>query len=249
MAEKRRFLDVWILETNTVYQEVPYAVVADWLQQGRLLDNDKMKPSGTKEWQRIGDSPEFRPFSLAPHEPEPQDTATVMEHGEAEAFVEGTHRRHHEEEDDDVDMIPLIDVTLVLLIFFMITATTVGAAAFVPTPKTDTGEVVDDPNGIRIDIRPDTDLDGKPLPNKPLYSVAEGNNAPGEDDKDLTSLTAMLGRLKALLDRRTTPAQLTINAHKDLKAVVARDLLLGLRAEEFRNKLASNYFGTSEKEP
>ena len=37
MAEKRRFLDVWIVESNTVYQEVPFEVVADWLQQGRLL--------------------------------------------------------------------------------------------------------------------------------------------------------------------------------------------------------------------
>ena len=40
MVEKRRFLDVWIVETNTVYQEVPFDVVTDWLQQGRLLDDE-----------------------------------------------------------------------------------------------------------------------------------------------------------------------------------------------------------------
>ena len=34
MADQRRFLDVWIVETNTVYQEVPFEVVTDWL--GRL---------------------------------------------------------------------------------------------------------------------------------------------------------------------------------------------------------------------
>ena len=38
MAEKRRFFDVWIIETNQVYKEVPYTVVADWVQQGRLLE-------------------------------------------------------------------------------------------------------------------------------------------------------------------------------------------------------------------
>ncbi len=31
MAEKRRFLDVWIIESNTVYREVPFQVVADWV--------------------------------------------------------------------------------------------------------------------------------------------------------------------------------------------------------------------------
>ena len=42
---------------------------------------------------------------------------------------------------------------------------------------------------------------------------------------------------------------LTINAHKDLKAKVSRDLLLGLRAEPFRSKLSSNFFGATGKEP
>ena len=38
MAEKRRFIDVWLVETNTVYKEVPFAVVTDWVQQGRVLE-------------------------------------------------------------------------------------------------------------------------------------------------------------------------------------------------------------------
>jgi biopolymer transport protein ExbD len=240
MVEKRRFLDVWIVETNTVYQEVPFDVVADWLQQGRLLDDDRLKPSGTANWMRIGDTPEFRPYSLAPREQAPQDTAEALEPMDAE-HASLPHRRHAEDEDEDVDMIPLIDVSLVLLIFFMMTATTVGASAFVPTPKAEAGMTTDDPNGVRIDIKPDDD-------GKPLYSVAEGNNPAGEDDRDLSSLTGLLDRLKVLLDRRKTPATLTINAHKDLKAKIARDLLLGLRAEPYRSKLSSNFFGVSEKE-
>ena len=47
MSKKQVTLDVWIVEGNTVYKEVPYAVVTDWLQQGRLLEDDKAKPSGT----------------------------------------------------------------------------------------------------------------------------------------------------------------------------------------------------------
>ena len=30
MAEKRRFYDVWIIEANTVYREVPFDAVADF---------------------------------------------------------------------------------------------------------------------------------------------------------------------------------------------------------------------------
>jgi hypothetical protein len=44
MAEKRRFLDIWVVDTNTVYREVPFTVVTDWIQQGRLLVEDKGRP-------------------------------------------------------------------------------------------------------------------------------------------------------------------------------------------------------------
>ena len=48
MAEKRRFLDVWIVETNTVYKEVPFTVVSDWVQQGRLLEDDRITSPGDR---------------------------------------------------------------------------------------------------------------------------------------------------------------------------------------------------------
>ena len=50
MAEKQRFLDIWIVESNTVYKEVPFNVITDWVQQGRLLEADQAKPSGAKDW-------------------------------------------------------------------------------------------------------------------------------------------------------------------------------------------------------
>jgi hypothetical protein len=43
MADKKRLLDIWILEINKVYRDVPFAVVTDWLQQGRLLPEDKVR--------------------------------------------------------------------------------------------------------------------------------------------------------------------------------------------------------------
>src|SRR5215470_9995950 len=124
MTEKRRFLDVWIVESNTVYREVPFTVVADWVQQGRLLEDDMLRPSGTAEWSRVGGSPDFAPY-LPKAEPfRAEDQAEALE----PVQLDFQWKKSREGEgDEDVDMIPLIDVSLVLLIFFMLTATGVGA--------------------------------------------------------------------------------------------------------------------------
>ena len=54
MAENKRLLDVWIVELKTVYREVPFAVVTDWIQQGRLLGEDRVRLSGSAAWHAVG---------------------------------------------------------------------------------------------------------------------------------------------------------------------------------------------------
>jgi biopolymer transport protein ExbD len=239
MAEKRRFLDVWIIESNTVYKEVPFAVVSDWVQQGRLLEDDKIKPSGTKDWFRLGNSPDLTPYLPRPEvHRRPEDEAEALE----PVHIDFTYKRRHEEEDDDVDMIPLIDVSLVLLIFFMLTASAAVASAYVETPETEYGMMAENPGSMRIDINRDPD-------GTPVYSLGMGDQAADPDDADLRTQAALLDRLKARLKRTSEPTELVINAHKELKAKVARDLLLALRAEPFRSKIKSNFFGVSEREP
>jgi len=79
MAAKRRFLDVWIVESNTVYKEVPFNVVADWVQQGRLLEDDKIKPSGTAEWFRLGGMPAFAAYLPKADQYRAEDQAEALE--------------------------------------------------------------------------------------------------------------------------------------------------------------------------
>ena len=137
MADKRRFLDVWIVDSNTVYKEVPFTVVIDWVQQGRLLEDDMVKPSGTKDWFRLGASPDFAPY--LPH-PEPfraDDQAEALEPVQL-AF---SWKRRPDEDEGDVDMIPLIDVSLVLLIFFMMISTVAMAGAIFQNPTAVHGDV------------------------------------------------------------------------------------------------------------
>jgi biopolymer transport protein ExbD len=236
MAEKRRFIDVWLVDSNTVYKEVPFAVVTDWVQQGRVLENDKWKPSGTAEWFPFGGRPEFAPYfpKVEPHRTEDQAEALEPVH------VDFTFKRPREEEDDDVDMIPLIDVSLVLLVFFMLSATTAGMAAFVRTPEVENTLMADTPDAFRIDVSNDNGA--------PIYSLAVAGKSPEEDEKDLRQLSALLDRLKARLEQSPTDVEVVINADKDLRAKHVRDLLMALRLKPFRDKIRVNYFGATQRD-
>src|SRR4051794_33665474 len=118
MAANERLLDVWLIDLNEVYSAVPFTVVADWLQQGRLLADDKVRLVGKQKWHPLSAVPAFAPY-LPREEPlSPGDRAGALEPVELGL----DWGRAHEEEDEDVDMIPLIAISLVLLIFFMMTA-------------------------------------------------------------------------------------------------------------------------------
>ena len=236
MAEKQRFLDIWIVESNTVYKEVPFNVVTDWVQQGRLLEGDQAKASGTKDWQKLGDMGEFRAYFAVPEPFRPHDSAEAL----GAVVLDVTVKRSAEEEDDEVDMIPLIDVSLVLLVFFMLTATSAAVTTIVKTPETEYALLADNPDSLRIDIQ----LDPQGVV---VYSLGVGVKPPEEDERDLQNVSALLDRLKVRLDR-AAGVDLVINADKDLKAKVARDLLVRLRAEPFRSKISVNYFGVRESQ-
>ena len=80
MAEKRRFLDVWIVESNTVYRRCRSTVVTDWVQQGRLLEpttssGRRAPPSGS----RLGDSPSFAAYLPRPSRYAADDQAEALE--------------------------------------------------------------------------------------------------------------------------------------------------------------------------
>src|SRR6266478_3979856 len=131
MTQTKRFFDIWIVESNTVYREVPFTVVTDWLQQGRLLTSDKAKPSGTGDWRELGQLPDMAAFLPQREAHRAEDVAEALEPVE----LEMSWRRPVGDDDQDVDMIPLIDVSLVLLIFFMMTSTVGALAPNIPMPE------------------------------------------------------------------------------------------------------------------
>jgi biopolymer transport protein ExbD len=236
MSDTRRLLDVWIVETKKVYREVPFNVVADWVQQGRLLDDDRLRPAGAGEWQRVADFPEFRPYQPQPEPHRADDTAEALEPVEFE--VAAAPRRR--DEDDDPDMIPLIDVSLVLLIFFMMTAAGGVVASPIKTPESTVGQAVE-ARGITIGL----DLVGEDR--VPVYSLASASEAPAPEDAELRTLAELVQRLDDRLAQTAEPIEVTVNAHEDAPAGLVSDLMSELGQKSRREKITAIYWGTSEK--
>ena len=229
MAEKRQFLDVWIVETNTVYKEVPFTVVTDWVQQGRLLEDDMLKPSGTKDWMRLGSM-----SSVAAYLPR---TEPFRADDRAEA-LESVHVdiawRNRQDEEEDVDMIPLIDVSLVLLIFFMMTASAATSAALINTPVAENAtNLVSDALWVGIER-----IDGRPV-----YSLGRAEQAAAKEDRRLTE-AELLQRLDARLQQG--PAKVNIRAERLLPYEIVKHLHILLQQ---RPAVTHIYGGVSEEKP
>jgi biopolymer transport protein ExbD len=211
MAQKRRFLDVWIIDTNTVYREVPFEVVTDWVQQGRLLPDDKLRPSGTAEWFRLGDNPSFAAYLPRSDPYAADDQAEALEPVQLEFAWKG----RPEDEDEDVDMVPLIDVSLVLLVFFIMTAGAVAVAAGYHLPEASHNLTSGNESMIWIGMKA---LEADPTA-PPTYSIGEGEKSPAKDDEGLTE-KQVLDRLDALLKKRQEEIEQKGGRKSDLKVEV-----------------------------
>jgi biopolymer transport protein ExbD len=235
MTEQRRFLDVWITETNTVYREVPYNVVSDWVQQGRLLENDKLRPSGTSEWFLLGSMPAFAAYLPRAEPFRAEDQAEALE----PVQLDFAWRRPRSAEDDDVDMIPLIDVSLVLLIFFMMTATMTAAGSLIQTPRAFHGsEVTNDQQMLWIGI--EIGAGGGPK-----YSLGQGSQNPDEEDRGLNR-DQLLQRLDQRLAANSGPAEVRIKAHEDTPDGVIKQMRALLDVRKGRGLIRSIHDEVSE---
>jgi biopolymer transport protein ExbD len=236
MAEKERFFDIWIVETSQGYRQVPYSVVADWLQEGRLLPEDKVCVSGTAKFVPLGRVPAFAAYlpKAEPHRVE--DKAEALE----AVGSDFAWKRHRPDEEQDVDMIPLIDISLVLLIFFMMTASAVStAASSINTPEAQFKGVTITKDMLWIGI--DRGADGQPR-----YSTGKGEGAGG---KEFSSREEALSAFKIALDEGPEDATVRIRAHRQLPYDVIRAMIVDL--EKFkrpRGKLGDILGEVSEKQ-
>jgi biopolymer transport protein ExbD len=233
--QPKRFFDLWFVAANTVTKEVPFHVVTDWIQQGRAVPTDKVKPSGTSEWYDLGSVVAFEPYFPEPDTRRPQDAAEAM----APVESEFDWKKPEEDLDEDVDMIPLIDISLVLLIFFMMTMT-VAAISRIQVPEMANATTIEtNPGVVRIDI----DLrDGKHV-----YAIGLGTNAPTAEDDNLTSDVELKARLDERLRVVTVPPKVRIAAHGDIPFEVVEEVLKALEERVKRQQISEYAVEVNER--
>lgn len=244
MVQKRRELDVWIVQGNTVYRKVPYTVVTDWIQEGRLLAEDQVRPAGGDKWHPIGKVPALAAFLPRAEPFRPDDRAEALESVEVGL---DWHPGRHGDEDDDVDMIPLIDISLVLLIFFMMTAAvSAGILSPINTPPAHYGplQIAEGMYWIGLDSKgPSGQVepgpDGEPVP---WYWLGKGEPSlvlrpgqPEEKDRHMTPNSAdVTAKLAQELAGVKGKLPIRIRADRDLRFDVVRNLMLDLQRLEAR---------------
>jgi biopolymer transport protein ExbD len=219
---KDRQLDVWIVDLKKVYTSVPFTVVTDWLQQGRLLSNDRVRLAGKEKWHPIASVPALQPYLPKKAALAIEDRAEAMEPIDlglqSPKIIEG--------EDDDVDMIPLIDVSLVLLIFFMMTAAiSSGVFSNIPTPeaKHQLATISTDMYWVGIEIEPKSKAR--------LFSLGRDPHkqpiiAPTDNDDDVIA-----GLTKELQDAEGE-IKVRLRADKSLPIEAIKTATLGLQELE-----------------
>ena len=118
-------------------------------------------------------------------------------------------------------MIPLIDISLVLLIFFMMTMT-VASISRISVPDMQNPVTIEtDPGVLRIDI----DLkDGKAI-----YSLGLGVQNPTPEDENLASDVELILRVDARLAKATVPPKVRIAAHGDITHETVEEVMNGLQ--------------------
>lgn len=155
-ADKPRFFNVWLVQPNTVYRGVPFSVVCDWIQEGRLLGRDCVRTPGAPSWEYLDAHPLFKYYFGSSELPLAEDVSEALTPIDIDF---GPVRK--EEEDDEVDMIPLIDISMVLLVFFMMTAENLITAAPFKISAVKSAEISDPKGNVLISIRKDPDDEKK----------------------------------------------------------------------------------------
>ena len=222
--------DVWFVAADQVYRGVPTDVAAGWAGAGRLGPNDKLRPAGSSAgWLKPADVPGVGGFLYAP-----PPTAGAAAGGWPDLETDPPPRRK-EAPDDEVDMIPLIDVSLVLLVFFMITTTvSVTSAVDVPEMK-NAGDLSAEGSALVIQVEPGPG-------GRPVYAVRGVDQTPGADDANLPDPAALFARLDARLGSAADPPAVRIACHQTLPTEAAWAILPGLDKRQ-KDKRIRGYTG------
>ncbi len=235
-------LDVWYVSAEQVYRGVPFQVAAGWVEQGRLAATDKVRPTKTNDlWVTVAAHPllaDYLPLKAgAAMPPVAGGKVEPVEAPEPESF------RKVEAEDDDVDMIPLIDVSLVLLVFFMMTTTAASNDSPVPLAEAAMGAEISPTDPKIVTVQMDLRESGEAF-----YALRVGSGRTIKpEDNNLVTLPDVLARLDALLPQFTSPPEVRIACHPQVKHVRVKELTTKIDPYRRAGKISTYTAEVNEK--
>ncbi|MCS7020756.1 MAG: biopolymer transporter ExbD [Gemmataceae bacterium] len=164
----------------------------------------------------------------------PASAEELFEHASAPLY-------HRSDDDEEVDMVPLIDISMVLLVFFIMIRAA-GALAPVDVPEMRyAGNLTADPDAITIVIDKLND-------EQVYYAVRQGTSAPQSHHNLLPTPEAAVRALDEVLTRASRPPEVRIACHKDLP--YERILELQPELEDRRKKnIINSYVATVVEAP
>jgi biopolymer transport protein ExbD len=206
--------DLQLASGTRAYKAVPYDVLTNWLQQGRVIAKDRVRPVGTETWTTVEEHPPLAVFLPQAIAALPNDAAEALQ--PVELGIEVHPRRG--DADEDVDMVPLIDISLVLLIFFMMTTTVAVGGSRVQVPETKYATLTSGREMLWIGVDLGNDK-------QPTYSFGEGERAAAPGDERLT-MNEVIDRVRTKLTTRdpAKPVIVRIAGHHRLDIEVMLNL-------------------------
>ena len=228
--------DVWLVSTNTIYRGVPFGAITDWAQQGRLSPDDKVKDAGPGEnWVRVADHPIVGDYLFIKTADNPTIPSKPTEAIEPIEMDVGW-KKSHGDDDDDPDMIPLIDISLVLLVFFMMTASVASMSPFPNPDMANAANLVEDPEAFTIEI-------DKDLKDEAKYTLRIGQASPDPSADSLPTMPEVMkildAKLLEILSRRDPAPAVFVACHKSLPSDKLLELVGELEKRKRENKIRS----------
>lgn len=132
--------DIFRTEKEKKYYAVDDEVVRKLIASGKLTDEDYLRPAGDKAWRKIEQLRGYFAQGKSARPPLPPTRAATVQDAEVEEALSGYHSAVEVLEEDqsdllvgirknrkrrkveELDLTPMVDVTFLLLLFFMLTA-------------------------------------------------------------------------------------------------------------------------------
>lgn len=224
MLPDAKYYDVWIIQANQVIREIPAATIMQWIGERRLVVRDKIRPAGTADWFEVGQHPTL------------VNTLPQKENPEPEVLESPSHFfQKHQGVDDDIDMIPLIDVSLVLLVYFLMSTSSIGSGTSTKLPIAEYASVQGIKDQAWIEVE-----------NNKAYTVGFA-----ERKKDQTTKFESQDKLIAYLQDEIKKGQgfkeVTVYAPGDISAGTIRNLITSIEKSFGKDDISKIHLGVTGK--